>query len=296
MRRARTLLGTALLLTNCFTVAKAAENSNTQYAPGASQFYAGAIPPFEGFYFLSQTSYFSANRVNDGKGREIPIDFKVKASVETLRFMYVSDIRIGDAQLWGQLVLPLIHLDISNTFARDSGFNLGDATATFGLSWHPDHNQTFITGIDIGIPTGAYDENALANAGLNHWSVQPTIAYHYSDPQGLEFATAARVIFNSENTATDYKTGNEFVLDYAVGWNFGKIRVGATGYYIKQFTDDKGPGVASDGHRGEGLAIGPSLTYNFNPGLGISASWQHDVVAKNRSEGNTLWVNLATKF
>jgi hypothetical protein len=274
----------------------AAENGNSQYAPGAAQFYGGSIPPYEGLYFLSQTSYFSADRTNDGDGNEVPIDFSVKAAVETMRFLYVSDIKIGDAQLWGQLVLPVIHLDIDTAFGSDKTLNIGDATTTIGLAWHPDKAQTFVIGMDIGVPTGAYDEHALANSGLNHWSIQPTAAYHYSDPDGLEFAAAARLIFNTENTATDYKSGNEFVLDYAAGWNFGKIRAGAVGYFIKQFSDDQGPTAAADGHRGEGFAIGPSLTYSFNPGLQISASWQHDVYAENRSQGDSIWMNFATKF
>lgn len=289
-------LGTVLLTTTCISSAIAAENGNTQYAPGSAQFYAGSIPPFEGLYFLSQTSYYWANRTNDGDGHEIPIDLKARALVETMRFLYVSDIHIGDAQVWGQLVVPLVHLDISNAFGSGIDNNVGDITGTIGLSWHLDQKQSIVAGIDIAAPTGSYDKDSMANTGNNHWSFQPTAAYHYSDPEGLELAASARVIFNTENSATDYKTGDELVLDYAVGWNIGKARLGAVGYYLKQFTDDTGPGVASDGHRGEGLAIGPSFTYNFNPALNFSASWQHDVIAKNRAEGNTLWVNVATKF
>jgi len=289
-------VGSALLATVCFSSAMAAENGNTQYAPGASQFYSGAIPPFEGLYFLSQTSYYWADRTNDGKGHEIPIDLDAKAMVETLRFLYVSDIHLGSAQVWGQLIVPLVHLDISNSFGHGVDNNVGDISTTLGLSWHLDQKQAIVMGVDLAMPTGTYDKNSFANTGVNHWSVQPTAAYHYSDPEGLEVAVSARLIFNTKNTDTDYRTGNEFIFDYAAGWNIGKVRLGAVGYYIKQFTDDTGPGVASDGHRGEGLAVGPSFTYNFTPGLNVSASWQHDVVAKNRGEGNNLWVNLATKF
>lgn len=296
MKSIRILASTALLSLGCLSAVSAAENGNSQYAPGSAQFFAGAIPPFEGLYFLSQTSYFTANRTNDGNGHEVPIDFKVKAAVETMRFLYVSDVHIGSAQLWGQIVLPLVHLDVATAFANDKTNSFADATATVGLAWHPDQKQTFILGLDVGVPIGNYDKNAMANGGVNHWSMQPTIAYHYSDPQGLEVGAAARVIFNTENTETNYTSGNEFVLDYSVGWNFDKLRVGAVGYYLNQFTDDKGPGVASDGHRGKGFALGPSLTYSFNPGLQVSASWQHDIVAKNRAQGDTVWVNFATKF
>lgn len=274
----------------------AAENGNTQYAPGASQFYAGAIPPIEGLFFLSQTSHFSADRVNDGNGNEIPIDFEVRATAETLRFLYVSDVHIGDATLWGQLVVPLLNLELDSRFASDDRFGVADITATLGLAWHPDRMQTFAFGIDLAMPTGSYDADRFANPGLNHWSIQPTIAYKFFDPLGLDISLASRLIFNTENPATDYTSGTELVIDYAVGWNIGNVKIGATGYYLKQLTDDEGPGVAPDGHRGEGFAVGPSFTYSFNPGMQVSASWQHDVFAKNRAQGDAVWVNFATKF
>lgn len=289
-------IGAAAIACLAATQAHAGENGNTQYAPGASQFYAGAIPPMEGLFFLSQTSHFSADRVNDGNGDEIPIDFKVRATAETLRFLYVSDVHIGDATLWGQLVVPLLKLDLESRFASDDRFGLADITTTVGLALHPDQMQTFAMGLDIAMPTGSYDVDRFANTGLNHWSFQPTVAYKYFDPQGLEVAVSSRLIFNTENTDTNYTSGNEFVIDYAVGWNVGNMKIGATGYYLKQFTDDEGPGVGPDGHRGEGLAIGPSFTYSFNPGMQLSASWQHDVFAENRSQGDAIWVNFATKF
>lgn len=276
--------------------AQAAENGITQYSPGSAQFFAGGMPPFPGFYFVSQTSYFSADRTNDSNGDRTPVDIKVKALAETLRFLYISDIDVAGADVWAQLVVPVVHLDMSLPFGNDKSTALADITVSGGLAWHPDRYNTFVAGIDIAAPTGGYDVSELANVGTNHWSFQPTLAYHYSDPEGLEFAGAARLIINTENQDTDYTSGNELVIDYAVGWNFDKLRVGAVGYYLQQFTDDSGPTAPADGKRGKGFAIGPSLTYSFNPGMQLSASWQHDVVAENRLQGDTVWVNFATKF
>lgn len=276
--------------------AQAAENGITQYSPGSAQFFAGGMPPFPGFYFVSQTSYFSADRTNDSNGDRTPVDIKVKALAETLRFLYISDIDVAGADVWAQLVVPVVHLDMSLPFGNDKSTALADITVSGGLAWHPDRYNTFVAGIDIAAPTGGYDVSDLANVGTNHWSFQPTLAYHYSDPEGLEFAGAARLIINTENQDTDYTSGNELVIDYAVGWNFDKLRVGAVGYYLQQFTDDSGLTAPADGKRGKGFAIGPSLTYSFNPGMQLSASWQHDVVAENRLQGDTVWVNFATKF
>lgn len=276
--------------------AQAAENGNTQYSPGASQFFAGGMPPYTGFYLVMQTSYFSSDRTNDKNGDRIPIDFEVKAIAETFRFLYISDIEIAKADLFFQLVVPVVHLDMTVPYTQDKSTALADITVSTGLAWHPDQHNTFVAGLDVSMPTGQYDVSELASVGTNHWSFQPTLAYHYLDPEGFEFGAAARLIVNTENPDTDYTTGNELVVDYAIGWNIDKFRIGAVGYYLQQLTDDEGPGVAADGHRGKGFAIGPSLTYNLKPGLQLSASWQHDVVAENRAQGNTVWVNFATKF
>lgn len=296
MKRILKLSLTVLLLTVSTDMVQAAEGGNTQYAPGSAQFFAGAIPPYEGFYFLSQTSYFESDRLNDSNGDRLPVDFQVKTLVETLRFMYVSDIEVGGAKLWGQLVVPVVHLDLALPGVSDTRFGVADITTTVGLAWHPDQHQSFVLGVDFALPTGSYDSDRAANIGLNHWSVQPTLGYHYLDTEGLELGAVARIIFNSENPDTDYRSGNEFVLDYAVGWNFGRFKIGATGYYLTQLTDDSGPMAAVDGHRGRGFAIGPALTYNFTPATQLSASWEHDVIAKNRAQGDTVWLNFASKF
>lgn len=274
----------------------AAENGNTQYSPGSAQFFAGGVPPFPGLYFLSQTSYFNADRTNDADGNERPIPFEVQSVAETMRFLYVSPVEIAGAKLWTQLVIPVVHLDLTIPVASDTQLGLADISGTIGLAWHTKGKHAFLAGLDIAGPTGKYSADDAINIGLNHWSFQPTIGYHYKDPKGLELGTTARLIFNTENHDTDYTSGTELVVDYAVGWNIDKWRLGAVGYYLQQLTDDSGPRVSDDGNRGMAFAIGPSLSYSFNPGFELSGSWQHDVVTQNRSQGDTFWFNVAKKF
>jgi hypothetical protein len=276
--------------------AEAAENGNTQYGPGAAQFFAGAFPPFPGAYFLSQTSYYYSDRMNDGSGHKLPFDFKVSTAVETLRFLYVSPWDFAGGQVVGQVVIPALNIDLSLPYGSQNTTNFADITGTVGIAWHPDRRNSIVAGIDIAMPTGHYNVNDSANTGLNHWSFQPALGYHYSDPDGLEIGTTARLIFNTENPATKYTSGTEFVLEYAAGWNFDKWRVGGVGYYLQQLSDDRGPTAPADGHRGKAFAIGPSLSYAFNPAFQISASWQREIVAENRPQGSTFWFNVATKF
>lgn len=276
----------------------AAENGTSQYSGGSSQFFAGGIPPFEGLYFLSQTNYYTASRTNDGNGDSIPIDFNVESVSEVLRFLYVSDIDIGGGTVWGQVVLPLVHVNLDiKPFIDESDFALADTTLSTGLAWHSG-NSTFVGGLDVVLPTGPYDLGAPLNIGANHWSIQPVFAYKYFDPQGLDLSVSPRLIFNFENSATNYTSGTELYIDYAVGYNIGQFKLGAVGYLYQQLTDDKqnGSKVGADGHRGSAFAIGPSLTYSINPGLQFSGSWQHEFRAENRTQGESFWFNVATKF
>lgn len=275
--------------------ASASEGGVSEYSGGSAQFYGAGIPPFPGTYVLSQTNYYGANRLNDGNGDKLPIDFSVKTLSNTFRLLHVTDVKVAGADLWGQLVVPVVHGRLGLMGRDDTQTSVADVMGTVGLAWHFDHHSV-IFGLDIAAPTGRYKKENLFNIGTNHWSFQPVLGYKYYDPQGFEMSVVPRVLFNTENTATNYTTGDELFVDYAVGWNFGPTKVGLVGYAYQQLTDDKGPGVPSDGNKGKAFAIGPSLTYSFSPALHVSGSWQRDVVAEHRTQGDAFWVNVGFKL
>lgn len=276
----------------------AAENGNTQYGLGASQFYGGLMAPEPGLYGLSQTSYYFADRLNDKNGNRIPVDFDVKAAVETLRFLGVTDVDIAGGNLWFQGVLPyMVDLNASAGPFSDSRGGIADIVAATGLHWQAGPHS-FLLGLDVAMPTGSYDAQRLSNPGLNHWSVQPAAGYHYLDFQNptWELGLAARYIHNFENHDTNYTSGDEFNIDYAIGYNFGKLRVGMTGYFLKQLEDDKGPGVGSDGNRGQVFAMGPSINWKFTQFMEVNLAYQKEFFVRNRAAGNTIWLNATLPF
>lgn len=275
------------------------ENGNTQYGLGSSQFYAGAIPPFAGTFAMFQTTQYSADKLKDGNGKDIPAGFKVDVLVETSRLIRVTETKVAGGDLWFQMVAPYVIDQKTQLFGgQDSRGGLADVTLTAGLHWQRGPNS-YVFGLDTVAPTGSYDAHRLTNPGLNHWSLQPVLGYHYVDMQqpGWEVGTATRYIVNFENEDTHYRSGQELVVDYAAGYNFNRnLRLGVTGYWLKQLTDDKGSGVADDGNRGQALAFGPSINWRFNTGSELSVSYQKETHVKNRAEGANLWLNFATRF
>ncbi len=73
--------------------------------------------------------------------------------------------------------------------------------------------------------------------------------------------------------------------------------MGATGYALKQTTDDtvNGQVVAASaglwdaGRRGQVFAIGPSLGYASKRGVSFTAQWQHETLVRNRFSGDKVW-------
>ncbi len=291
------LLSAALLLSIGLPAAvRAAENGNIQYSPGSSQFFAGATPPYPGLYLASHTSVYRADELTDGRGNKLPVDFKVKGLFETLRLVGVTDTKILGGTLWGQLVVPVaLDLDTRVGGFSDSRRGAGDVVFGTALAWFRDRN-TYIVGLDVGLPTGRYDATRLANPGNNYWSLQPVLGYHYLDPQGWEFGTTFRYIFSTQNRDTDYTTGQQIVVDYAAGYHIGRSRIGAVGYVLKQTTDDKVAGSNNNGNRVQGVGIGPSYTFAFSPATQVSVAYMKEYKAENRSQGDSVWLHLTAKL
>jgi hypothetical protein len=103
---------------------------------------------------------------------------------------------------------------------------------------------------------------------------------------------------NTENDDTKYRSGQEFHVDYTVGYHIGKEwAVGIGGYYYYQTTEDEDHGskVGSDGFEGRVFAVGPQVQYNYR-NMSFTAKWQPEFEARNKPEGNKFWLNFVYAF
>jgi len=296
-------LATAAILTAALAAdlaanpAAASENGVIQYPVGAEGWMAGAVPP-PGAYFINYTSYYTADRLNNGNGDKMVPAFQVDAVADALRFLYVSDVTILGGFWGGHVVLPLVHLDIDGPAGSDSKSGLGDMTINpIIVSWHRP-NLHWAVGLDINLPTGAYDKNDIANIGSNYIGFQPKFGITYQSDGGFQASTMLMYDINTKNDDTDYQSGQMFHSDFYVGQKLGELSVGLGGYYLHQTTDDTVAGikVGADGFRGEALALGPQLTWEHESGAVLKARWQHEFMAHNRSQGDRFWLKAVLPF
>ena len=103
--------------------------------------------------------------------------------------------------------------------------------------------------------------------------------------------------FNTKNTATDYLSGQEFHFDYTIGKKIGAWSLGLGGYYYKQTTNDEQYGVkyGADGNKGQVLAFGPQVKYDYK-NMSFILKYQTETLVENKPEGNTFWFKFVYAF
>ena len=288
--KARVSLGMALMVAASFS--HATESGGSAYAHGAEGWMTGMLPP-PGDYYLNYLNYYSADRLNGPDGKTQIDDFSIEAKANVFRYVKVTDKRLWGASYAFQVLMPVVDLEVEMLGQRDSRTGLGDIIVDpFILGWHFDDLHV-VAGVDFILPTGRYDSQRLANIGRNYYTIEPALAVTYLHPSGLELSGKLMYDISFENNKTSYESGDEVHMDYAAGWRFGKWSAGVSGYYNKQVTEDRlsGRTVGPDGNRGEVLAIGPSIQYRSKTAI-FSASFQKEVDAENRPQGEKVWLNF----
>jgi len=305
--------------------AKAAEDAKGFYLLGSNTTLSGISPP-PGTYLTSLKYGYSgdatgavANSIGlvDLGNLSLEADLRVDADIfiEIPYLLTVLPRKILGGYLGLGVMFPVGYQDISvdvdalvnltlpngTSLMAQRSLTLNDDTLSFGdpvalaqLGWHRGNWHWRIAGL-LNIPIGDYHETDIANMGFNRWAVDTHAAVTWLDPmRGHEISVTAGFTFNGENPDTNYKTGTEFHVEWALMQNFSKsFAVGLAGYYYQQASGDSGPGATLGPFKGETTAIGPNINYSFEfRQIPVSTSfrWYHEFDTKNRLEGDAVYL------
>lgn len=274
-------------------LAQATEGGGSVYPVGSENFVCCALPP-PGLYGIVYAQNYSADKVRGNDGQVVtPSSFKVKATALAPRVVWVTPTQVAGAAVAGlHAILPLVDLDVSVAPGVDQ-HKTGQGDIVFGpfLAWHHSPAVHTVLGLDLYAPTGRYEKGDLANIGRNYWAVQPVYGVSYIDPQGLNADAKMMWTYNLRNKDTDYKSGQEFIVDYALGWGVGSgLTLGVGGYAYQQTNGDSSAGATVPGSKGRAFAIGPSLRYDSGKGWFFTAKFQDESQVRNRADGRALWL------
>lgn len=282
---------------------------------GMTSFLDGGLPAGSGWYSQTYLQNYDSDKLTDSKGDKLGLpktDLKYQVVVEQLSYM--SDIRVGNAALGMNFLLPFV-----SKMDMDDGLNNAGIKAQGGfgdlmigpfIQFDPvmgANGPKFVQRIEfqVNVPTGDYDANKDINPGNNAVSLDPYWAATYWFNPKWTASTRIHYLYNFKNDDPSYAFGNvddiqagqaihaNFATDYAVS---PQLRLGINGYWLKQITDTKVDGEDVKGRREQIWAIGPGAMYSFSKNNHVVANAYFEQDAKNRPEGTRLQVRYIHHF
>jgi hypothetical protein len=295
---AKMLLGVAGLSVLAASIgqAQATEGGASTYPMGAENYMSGAMPP-PGLYAQFYVGHYEADSLRDNSGHKVPVDFRVQANSISPRLIWVTDQTVLGGSLAFHTIVPLVDLkvDLNGESQRKQG--VGDIIFGPALGYHLSDKLHILFAFDTLAPTGGYNRHDLTNIGRNYWGFEPVFDLSYVDPDGLNIDAKTIYDINLKNHDTDYRSGQELHVDYAVGWGLGNgWVVGVGGYAYQQTTNDKQYGETIEDNKGRAFAIGPSVKYTSNKGWFLTAKWEQETAVRNRAQGDAYWMKLTIPF
>jgi hypothetical protein len=242
------------------------------YPNGVEDFAVGALPP-PGVYLVNYLLFVQKNSIRDNAGNGQPGEFKADVVAEVPRFIYVSPFKILDANWGAQIFLPYYSADLQagTSLAVPGGKALDSREKGLGdiifsplvLGWHFSPELHAVFALDTWAPSGNYDKNRPATQILskNHWTIEPVLAVSYLK-EGFDISAKLMYDFNTRNSDTNTDPGQEFHMDWAVGYGLKNgLSGGVVGYNYWQTTEDEVGGVEKTGDKSRVGGIGAGIKY-----------------------------------
>lgn len=306
------LLISLSMVTAIVDTARAAEGGGSHYLPGALGDIFLALPPEPGFQVANVVWYQSGSAgsaVLEGQVG-LGLDLDLVLNMTSLTYTFEQPVLGGSYTIGAAVPFGYAALDGALTgplggrlpFSDDS-FALSDIAFTpVQLNWSAGP-WSFRLSETIVAPTGAYNtsDGSLVDLGRNYWSFDTIGGATWFNPDsGTEVSAAAGLMINTENQATDYRTGTEFHVD-AVANQFLSpgFAIGLRGYYYQQLTADSGSGATLGSFKSSSFGLGPGFVWipEFAGGrLSVFGKWMHDFGSENRFDSDYFTLTGAWKF
>ncbi len=308
---------TALLFTVllCPTT-DAEEGGSGHYAVGGMATLTDLVPTESGW--VVQPLYLGYKGKSDFN--VLPFAGLVATGVEassdalTLGGIYTFEQTVLGAHYSVGTYIPYVWMDVSakvtgtqngiTIFQEDTENGFGDITLIpVMMAWTSGLWQ-FDALLPIYAPTGDYENENLANTGLNYWTADPTVGIAYANPKnGFNCAVFAGITFNTENEDTEYQSGSvlhaEASIQQLLPLGKGFVGLGFDAFLYEQISGDSGAGAILGDFKGRTLGIGPALSYILATETGtgvIELRWLPELETENRLEGDYVWVKAAWQF
>jgi hypothetical protein len=299
----------------------AAESPLPVTPPGSTDIDQALLPPRSGLYIGFFSLPYSANvNTYDSGGNKLPGAYGIRDSTQLF----------GAAALYVYPWHPL-GTTIGSTFAQPTqnlttSIGDGPSKTQFGFSdafsdvlfaskyvglvgarpgnLRIPYGLTVAAAFSLVIPDGRYDVDDDFKLSGHSWVIDPNVSLTYNAGRLLpfgdntQFSTRFFYAVPTRDFTTHYQTGHIIDDDWSVTEQFGSFRVGLSGYYQKQITDDSLPdgGTPPGGNKFADATIGPIGEYFFPNGMFVKAKYDYTFYHVNYIDQRFILVETGFKF
>jgi hypothetical protein len=274
---------------------------------GDTSFLDAAAGP--GWLFEETVSVYEASSFRDDDGDRAPAPDDLQAIAVVTHVAYLSEHRLLGANLGAEMLLPIVRteLDVAPGVG-DSRTGVGDLiVAPLILQWsdrsllgRPLHARL---NLNVTLPTGDYDRDRLVNVGQGSVRFNPYLALTWLPSREWEISGRFHYLWTSENDEPSPGVAEESLQPgQAVHFNLAasravsdRVRVGVSGYFLQQISDDRADGVRVENSRERVAGIGPGLMLTAGRSM-FYANAYVEAFAQNRPSGMRLTFRYLRPF
>jgi hypothetical protein len=282
----------------------AGEAGLSQYQPGFADLLAGVVPP-PGTYFRGYGIYQSLRAPQVVGGGLVRVKVKARPLFEVLALTTVTKRQVFGSNYGYGILVPVGRMDIAASLETPFGelrrhrsaTGLGDVMLLPLLVGGQRGREHWSATTVVYLPTGGYSVEELASLGRNRWALEEDFGYTWLDPEtGGELSLLLGYTVPFSNHTTDYESGHELHLDFALAQHYRNGSVlGLVGYWLQQTTPDSGSGAMLGPFRGRTAGLGPLFSWNGSwkgQPITFTTKYYWDLKAENRVKGESLWFNF----
>jgi len=262
------------------------ESSAPPTAAAASTLYGGTM-------LAEFSDFYQANELVGSNGRALLPGFHLRVGAVAGKVVHNWGVHVLGGTLVNSAALPLLYVHLDAPFGKGDKTGIGNPVLETAVAYAKDPLYWWY-GFVAYTPGFSYNKNDLVNIGQHNYATAPEAAFSYLPRGGKsELSSKFQYMTNYTNSATQYRSGSEFVWEYAAMQNITKkLAIGGNGYFYKQMTNDTQNGLMYlDGNQGRNFAFGPEFRYHFSH-FAMILKYQKDFLVQNRPVGNSFWIEF----
>jgi hypothetical protein len=279
---------------------------------------AGVPPP--GIYMINQVFTYQSNLTGPGVAGA-PAKTGLHANVDVQAFLFVPGWTFLGGTVDFVIAQPFVDLSVSGPGTNVQAAGVHNTYFVAEDSWKLGTSGfVFKTGLGLYAPDGTVTGiTGLGNQGTNYWTFQPEAILSYLK-DGWNLSAAVYAEFNTQNTITNYTSGDILHADFTATKTIGKWTFGPVAYYVGQVSNDSCSSLTCTGFYGTGgaaltnnrynvWAVGGLVAYDFGPAaLSVWATQEVSAKASNNaaaaagldpstvSQGMTVFATLSYRI